>query len=68
MTSYLQRYLQTSDNLIKMYIPSLDMGEYDEYSSASRSRPRLPPVGADSRTLDRQPSRPKLDNLPRLPR
>ena len=52
-----------------MYIPSLDMGEYDEYSRPSRSRSdQLPPVGGESRGMDRQQTRSKMENLPRLPR
>ena len=56
-----------------MYIPSLDMGEYDEYGSGASRRP---PVTQDSRgqerdrarNIERQPSRKKLENMPRLPR
>ena len=65
----LQICLQT----LRMYIPSLDMGEYDEYGSGASRRP---PVNQDfrnqerdrARNIERQPSRKKLDNMPRLPR
>ena len=58
---------------LRMYIPSLDMGEYDEYGSGASRRP---PVNQDSRNperdrarnMERLPSRKKLDNMPRLPR
>ena len=59
-----------------MYIPSLDMGEYDDYSgsgSVSRSS-RLPPTNYDrerqagARQLERQSSRKKLEQYSRIPR
>ena len=57
-----------------MYIPSLDMGEYDEYSGSVTRSSRLPPTNYDrerqvgGRQLDRQSSRKKLENYSRIPR
>ena len=55
-----------------MYIPSLDMGEYDDYTSRSSSRRPPAPSNQEkernARTIERQPSKKKLENYPRLPR
>ena len=67
-----------------MYIPSLDMGEYDEYSGSAARTSRLPPTNYErerergpggrqldrqlERQLDRQNSRKKLEQYSRIPR
>ena len=43
-----------NSNFPEMYIPSLDMGEYDDYSSRT---PRLPPGAPQDRHTDRQRDR-----------
>ena len=63
-----------------MYIPSLDMGEYDEYSGSAARTSRLPPTNYERERergpggrqldtqLDRQSSRKKLEQYSRIPR
>ena len=57
-----------------MYIPSLDMGEYDDYSGSVTRSSRLPPTNYErerqggARQLDRQSSRKKLEQYSRIPR
>ena len=61
---------------LEMYIPSVDMGEYDEYSGSAARTSRLPPTnyerererGPGGRQLDRQNSRKKLEQYSRIPR
>ena len=58
-----------------MYIPSVDMGEYDDYSGSVARSSRLPPTSSErergaggARQLDRQSSRKKLEHYSRIPR
>ena len=60
---------------LRMYIPSVSMGEYDDLGGgggggggqAWRPPPSGPPQEREAR-LDRQQSRKKLESCPRLPR
>ena len=56
---------------LRMYIPSVSMGEYDELGGSGVQAWRPPPSGPPQERearLDRQQSRKKLDTYPRLPR
>ena len=56
---------------LRMYIPSVSMGEYDDLGGggvqAWRPPPSGPPQEREAR-LERQQSRKKLESCPRLPR
>ena len=57
-----------------MYIPSLDMGEYDDYSGSVSRSSRPPPTNYErerqtgARQVERQSSRKKLEQYSRIPR
>ena len=51
-----------------MYIPSFDMGEYDEYGSGLRTQDSRYQERDRARNIERQSTKKKLDAIPRLPR